>query len=371
MRILANIKTGNEKYPALTGIRAMGATIVFFDHFHYANDINVRINVMAFFFVLSGFLIVRLYYTKVEMTTKSWYAYFINRFARIYPVYFLLLTIAIVLRHDYHHLLLLTNYTLTHALINNTHNFVIQPSWSLTVEECFYFLAPFIILIIRKKGFVSSLVFAFILLAVVLYISTLGLPLLQTPLFIFATTFFGHFAEFFAGIFLALVMMKKEKAGAVKLPGMRWTLLGVSGVVILIIAMGFVYGNPPINPYTIVLINNFLIPIPIAVLYYGLMCEDSLGARFLSGRFIGILGRSSYTFYLLHTIIIIYVADRFLQPFFGDNYWLCALFTYTLTYGLSILIFALYEEPLNMLIRKKFIPKNSAPEKPVAFQTGP
>src|ERR1700755_2182820 len=105
MSLFSTIKTGNEKYPALTGIRAMGATIVFFDHFHYANDFNVRINVMAFFFVLSGFLIVRLYYNKIEMSRTSWYAYFINRFARIYPVYFLLLTIAIILRHDYRPLL--------------------------------------------------------------------------------------------------------------------------------------------------------------------------------------------------------------------------------------------------------------------------
>lgn len=65
MSVLASIKTGNEKYPALTGIRAMGASVVFFDHFHYANDHNVRINVLAFFFALSGFLIVRLYYNKI------------------------------------------------------------------------------------------------------------------------------------------------------------------------------------------------------------------------------------------------------------------------------------------------------------------
>lgn len=147
------------------------------------------------------------------MSGKSWFAYFINRFARIYPVYFLLLTIAILLRHDFKPLLLLTNYTLTHALINNVHNFVIQPSRSLTVEECFYFLAPFIILAIRKAGFFASLLLAFILLGIVLLISMAGLPVLQTPVFIFSTTFFEHFAEFYAGIFLALVMIKREKRG--------------------------------------------------------------------------------------------------------------------------------------------------------------
>ncbi len=357
MGLFSKIKLGSERYPALTGIRAMGATIVFFDHFPLSPNFHIRINVLAFFFVLSGFLIIKIYYNKAELSGKNTFSYFTNRFARIYPVYFLLLTIAILLRHDYSPLLLIKNYTLTHALVNNTKDFVIEPSWSLTVEECFYFLAPFIILIIRKINFIASLLFAFVLLGVALLVSESGTPILKTPVFVFSTTFFGHFMEFYAGVYLALIMMKKEKSGHVNLQGHVWTVAGAAGVFILIIVMGFIYVNPHPDAFGVILVNNFLMPVPIAVLYYGFMCENTLASRFLSGKVIGLLGRSSYTFYLLHTIIIQYLSLPFLLPLFGTHYILCAVFTYILTYLLSILIFRYYEEPLNIFIRQKTVAK--------------
>ncbi len=93
MKLFSQMKTGTEQYPALTGIRAFGASAVFFDHFPLREGSHFTINVMAFFFVLSGFLIVRIYYQQAALN-KTWLStYFINRFARIYPVYFLLLIV--------------------------------------------------------------------------------------------------------------------------------------------------------------------------------------------------------------------------------------------------------------------------------------
>src|ERR1041385_3182813 len=99
MSSFAGIKIGNEKYPSLTGIRALGASVVFFDHFPFTQGDHIGANVMAFFYVLSGFLIVRIYYEHAELRSKWLSKYFINRFARIYPVYFLLLTVAVILGH--------------------------------------------------------------------------------------------------------------------------------------------------------------------------------------------------------------------------------------------------------------------------------
>ena len=84
-----------ERYPALTGVRAVGACCVFFDHFPFQPDAHITINVMAFFFVLSGFLIVRIYYGAADASRAWLTGYFINRFARIYPVSFLLLSVAV------------------------------------------------------------------------------------------------------------------------------------------------------------------------------------------------------------------------------------------------------------------------------------
>jgi peptidoglycan/LPS O-acetylase OafA/YrhL len=104
------------KYPALTGVRAAGAVAVFCDHFPPWPAWHVVINVMAFFYVLSGFLIVRLYHERAELRRPWLSRYFVNRFARIYPVYFLLLTLAVCSQRDLRPATLLANYTLTAAL---------------------------------------------------------------------------------------------------------------------------------------------------------------------------------------------------------------------------------------------------------------
>jgi len=348
------LKTGREKYPALTGIRAAGATAVFFVHFPMFPGSLIGVNVMAFFYVLSGFLITRIYYEQARWT-QSWLSkYFVNRYARIYPVYFLLLTIAVWLRHDYHPWLLFKNYTLIHGLFSRYHDFIIEPSWSLTVEECFYFLAPIFLWLIRKWNFTCSLAAGALLLLAALGISTLHTSFLGTPLFIFSTTFFGHFLEFFAGIYLALLIMKIEKSGASGKKGMRYTVLGFAGIALLVAAMLYVYMNPPLKHYRIVLINNLLIPVPIAVFYFGLMRESTLTSRLLSGKLAGWLGRASYSFYLLHMLVIDYISRPFLAAHPTVSLPLCVLATYILTYLISVLLFFLYEEPLNQLIRKKF-----------------
>ena len=205
--MLSSLKIGKERFPALTGIRAVGAAAVFFSHLSFNIGFNISIDVMALFFVLSGFLIFYIYYENAKVEKWKLWQYFVNRFARIYPVYFLLVTIAILIRHDFRPMFLFKNYTLTHALSYNFPDIAIQPSWSITVEECFYFLAPFFIYLAKKINYYAALLSGAIMLVIVLFISTLPFSLFHTFRFVFANTFFGHFFEFFCGIFLALVIL--------------------------------------------------------------------------------------------------------------------------------------------------------------------
>src|SRR6185437_6990040 len=111
---------GTEKYPALTGVRALGASVVFFDHYSPWPDSHIIINVLAFFYVLSGFLITRIYYEQVQLQRAWLWKYFVNRFARIYPIYFLILSVVVLLGQHADPLTLVRNYTLTHALFHGT-----------------------------------------------------------------------------------------------------------------------------------------------------------------------------------------------------------------------------------------------------------
>lgn len=350
--MLFRTQVGNERYPALTGVRAVGATVVFFDHFPLWANAHIVVNVMAFFFALSGFLIVRIYYEQAELRRPWLSKYFLNRFARIYPVYFLLLTIAVCLQHDLRPWTLVQNYTLTHGLFHNA-DFIIQPSWSLTAEECFYALAP--VLMVLAAAFNPLVPFALgcLMLAAALAISQLGIAFLGTAGFVFSTTFFGNFLEFFAGAYLALAVLKLEKQGTVALPGSRYTWSGVAAVSLLAAAMIVVYREVPLHMGRVILLNNFLIPIPIALLYWGLLRENTVLSRLLSSKLFGLLGRASYSFYLLHTLVIDYISVPWLLRVMG---WrpACVMLTFVVTWLISVALFWFYEEPVNLFLRSKF-----------------
>lgn len=362
MQLFTKIKTGHEQFPALTGIRAIGAAVVFVNHALVVTGVSWGLNVLSFFFVLSGFLIMYLYYPQ-QQTTRQWLSrYFINRFARIYPVYFLLITAAIIAKQDYRPIFLFKNYTLTHALSNKMQDIVIQPSWSLTVEECFYALMPVMMLLIRKHNLMGCLLFCMALCGAALGISFLGLPLLQTPVFIFSTTFFGHFFEFFAGIVLAHIVLHLQAQGNKGMGKPLYTLTGITGIIIVIILLEITDTLSPNSALvTRIAINNFLIAVPVAILYFGLIYERSLLSHILAGRVLGWLGRSSYAFYLLHILVIEYFAIPILYPYFKGIIAIYILVTYLITAIISLFIYVLYEEPLNRLIRRKTVAPATEP----------
>jgi peptidoglycan/LPS O-acetylase OafA/YrhL len=366
--VFGELTPGKEKYPALTGVRAVGATVVFFDHFALWPGLHITVNVLAFFFALSGFLIVRIYYEQAQLR-RAWLAqYLVNRFGRIYPVYFLLLTVAACLQLDFQPWILLKNYTLTHALFQGT-PLLIQPSWSLTAEECFYLLAPAFMILARRYRFLVPFALGWLLLALALLVSKLGGSFLGTPLFVLSTTFFGHFVEFFAGVYLALAVMRLERREPLPAPGSWRTLTGLVGVSLLVVAMVVLYRAKPPHFRAILVVNNFLMPVPIAALYWGLLREKTLLSRLLGSDMARLLGRSSYSFYLMHPLVIDYVSVPVLLPALGHRP-LCVLLTCIATWAASIVLFACYEEPMNVYIRRRFSPKSRPAHAPELAAAG-
>ena len=154
--------------PALTGVRALAAYLVFISHYCYVFDDNFPHIVQRFFgefhigvsvfFVLSGFLITFRYYDNFHLTVDWFKQYLKNRVARIYPMYFILTLGAFVyyfftkdetITKGFEHpvVLLLLNITFIRGLFYQFWDTGIAQGWSLTVEECFYFSAPVFLLI--------------------------------------------------------------------------------------------------------------------------------------------------------------------------------------------------------------------------------
>ncbi|MEI8280023.1 MAG: acyltransferase [Bacteroidota bacterium] len=358
-------KSNPNFFPALTGVRAIAAMLVFFHHLHlsffspFAKNIQKELHIgVTMFFVLSGLLITYRYYDKIEFSKEWFKKYFVNRFARIYPVYFLLVTMAIIAQHNFNIVFLIKNYSLTHALFNED-NRAISPSWSLTVEECFYLSAPFILYITKKFNIFLSLTISIILLGIAILISHGDTTFLHTPHFVFSYTFFGRFFEFYVGAFLALQLLSR-KGKEVLAKGVSKTIVGFLGISLIVTIMAFInlshaeLDNATDSIIGIVL-NNIFLPIPIALFYWGLVSEHSLVSKMLSGKLFDLLGKSSYVLYLLHKPCITLIGRTNVGhdlKFRYGNLYVMGMFLFVVL--LSILIYKLYEEPLNLAIRKKF-----------------
>ena len=97
----------NEKeyFPALTGIRAIAALMVYMHHVNPVPDkfpefkgfLGEFYVGVSFFFVLSG-LLIGLRYSRTEINLKK---YIVNRVARIYPMWFILTLITFIFGYTY------------------------------------------------------------------------------------------------------------------------------------------------------------------------------------------------------------------------------------------------------------------------------
>src|SRR5690349_17330479 len=93
------VKNKEDEFPALTGIRFLAVTMIFWHHNSDAVShgflhgiFNHLFLGVELFFVLSGFLICYKYYEPAQLDRSFLIRFFTRRFARVYPLYFLLTT---------------------------------------------------------------------------------------------------------------------------------------------------------------------------------------------------------------------------------------------------------------------------------------
>jgi peptidoglycan/LPS O-acetylase OafA/YrhL len=92
-------------------------------------------------------------------------------------------------------------------------------------------------------------------------------------------------------------------------------------------------------------ISNFLLPLPVALLLWGLIFDHTWLQRLLQTRLFDLLGKSSYVFYLIHQGVI----DEFFATHVS-NHWLPKLLAYVL---LSIGLYKWVEAPLHLRLKAK------------------
>jgi len=367
----------NNYFPQLTGIRAIAAYMVFVYHYIaaykpvlptwlYAMLSELHIGVPVFF-VLSGFLIAYRYMDKIEVSRKWMYQYFKNRIARIYPMYFLLTTFAFLYYH-YHSQpqttvpVYLLNITFLRGFFNEYKFSGIGQGWSLTVEECFYAVAPIIFLLrVRINIWVMAAFMLCLALAMVVLFKDANFHQFFSPAsFVFTYTYFGRCLEFFIGIQLAMII---KSTAAMDKCGIKYTLTGAVGVVACLYMFTFFIPSADLSLSKDMVkrlcINNVLCPIFISLLFYGLLTEASLFRRFLATPLMKLLGESSYIFYLIHVGFIYEIVRSFLPTFSA-----MVPLLFIILNIISILLFKLIEHPVNGWIRAHFNGEKQATKLP-------
>ena len=215
-------------YPALTGVRAVAAWMVFAHHFipfdrtsdAFLHNLTFELHVgVSIFFVLSGFLIFHRYQS-VNKEGKWIWTYLRNRFARIFPLLFILTVITYVfgdpkIRSGLEIIpAFLLNITLLNGYSDTVKFMGIAQAWTLTVEETFYILAPLIILMVGSKTRLLFVpVIALVIGFMLVFVSRNNQILFGDEHFMLTYTFFGRCTEFCVGIFLAMTFRKNDQPG--------------------------------------------------------------------------------------------------------------------------------------------------------------
>lgn len=153
--------------PDIDGLRALAVMAVIGFH-AYPQGIPGGFVGVDIFFVISGYLITRLIYTELEMGSFSFKEFYIRRMKRLLPVYFLvsLATLAfstyLLIPNDF--IFFTTSLATSWAFVANvffsmlswgyfgqrSEGFPLLHTWSLSVEEQFYFIFPFLLILLFR-----------------------------------------------------------------------------------------------------------------------------------------------------------------------------------------------------------------------------
>ena len=352
-------------YPALTGLRALAAYLVFWFHFPppglpgWAGRLLGQGYVgVSLFFVLSGFVIATRYQGAVQLAWPWWRRYLGRRAARLYPAYFVLNGAA--LWHTYWPVppgqggRILALVALSQSLLrgfSRTLKYVGLPQgWSLTVEECFYLAAPLLLVAWRRRGLGGALGFGAAVLGAGLLLTALcrGQPALH-GLFgsyrhLFNHTFFGRVLEFGLGVGVARWWAARPPQPA---PRWLWPWRTLAGAALALAVLALLAAlNSPTDWYdgkrypAAIVLANAAFPAAVALLLAGLLAEKSALRKLLAAPLAQALGRSSYFFYLLHIGFL----SQWWQTRFGTGAALAGQFLATIV--LAEIGYRGFEEPV-------------------------
>lgn len=320
---------------SLNGIRAIAVIIVLLGHAGLGHIIPGGLGVTVFFF-LSGYLITTLVKAEFDNTnTINLRNFYIRRFFRLTPplLFCLLLVYSLTLLSVvqggvswsglFYQIFYLANYQLIFGLGGEIPN-GLGILWSLAVEEHFYFVYPFAILLLFKYLNKTSTTVALIILlfAVLLWryylFVVVGVNELRTY---YATD--TRIDSILYGCVFALLYSPETKPKRNSLNIKSIALLGCSCVLLLITLL---YRSSEFRETLRYSIQGIAL---MPFFYYAIVCSNNNLFKWLEWNPLRKIGIYSYSIYLIHYVVVVT-----LEYYFPSiNILVLAL----LTFGLSVM----------------------------------
>jgi len=331
----AMIKALPAYYPALDGLRAFSVFFVIFEHVtsnktvlaHFHGWLGVDI-----FFVLSGFLITGLLFREERLNgSVDMAGFYIRRAFRILPLYWLILAAYVTMLQPeqqglkWGQMKAALPYFLT---FNNDIPLILMPdkvgtifglSWTLGIEEKFYFFWPLICFVLlsafRKRLFAGWTVYGITLLLAVVSVKM---------------------ARAYSGLVVGAILSMFFSGNAIILLR-NVTQLIKPAVMLILVVLGFALVD--YNPN-----NVFIFSWIIALLVASLLLSPSWLSRFLERPLFVWLGKRSYAMYLIQGFGIGFV-EFFVKPRSAFSEVVIAMLTLAVTALGASVLHIFIEEP--------------------------
>ena len=343
----------NNMINTLTSLRFIFAMMVFWAHcyvidpffdIHFFKEGFVGV---SFFFVLSGFIIAYNYQKRLSEKKITKRTFWVARIARIYPLHWLTLFIAAALGYYvtgsgaadwWKHFF--ASLTLTNAYIpQNSYFFSFNsPSWSLCCEQLFYICFPFLVPLTKnyRKLLCIFVIYAILAIAGMYFTPEESIkgywyvnPLTRLP-------------DFIVGILLFQLYGYLKTKDITSCQGSIIEILSIA------VFLGFyLYAAeiPKVYRYSC----YYWLPVAFVLISFSL--QKGMVSRLLSHRLLVIGGEISYSFYLIHLLVLLPYAEWQKGSDYHISWYISIPVLFCITILLSLLSYYYFEKPANKLVK--------------------
>ncbi len=303
----------------LDGLRAFAILLVLLAHLKHSSPPYWLKNISAYwnagtvgvrlFFLISGFLITTILNNEIKKNGKiNFKRFFMRRLLRIFPAfYFYLLTLSLL---SYLGIISIDSLAIFFALfyVQNlnvfqndelfTSSWLVQHSWSLSVEEQFYVVFPF--LLKKLKGVLQN--HLFMTMVVITLICSFFRALNYSFPEVSRMTggvFFMHCDFLVYGGVLALFITQYRDYLTEKLFSFRYYLL-IIAIIVLVFASRYEY-HSVVN---IIISGNLILFANLYILLFFLLFPNSTIGNILEYEIVKSIGKLSYSLYIWQQLFL-------------------------------------------------------------------